>query len=72
METCAELKARLRDLIGAKNEKRNMAPHCVNVRHASKACGVLMEERKKYGITQGLIRQIGGEMLDMSGPKLHT
>lgn len=44
METRAELKARQRDLIGAKNEKRNMAPHCVHVRHASKACGVLMEE----------------------------
>ena len=72
MESRAELKARLRDLIGAKNQKRNMAPIRMNKKHASSLRGVLMDARKEFDIKQGLVQQFGGEMLDMSGPNLRT
>ena len=72
MESREELKARLRDLIGSKNQKRNMVRNHVNKKHASSLRGVLMDVRKEYDIKQVLVQQLGGEMLDMRGPKLHT
>ena len=71
METREETRARLRDLIGAKRLKRNMPPHVVNLRHVTQVGDLLKCERDEYLITQSHVRQVGGEMLSQSGPKLH-
>ena len=72
METREETRARLRDLIGAKKLKRNMPPHVVNLHHVSQVGDLMKCERDEYLITQANIRQAGGEMLNMGGPRLHT
>ena len=72
METREEVKARLRDLIGAKRSKRTTPPTCVNLRHATQLGELVKNEREMFLTTQDGIRQFGGEMLNMSGPQLHT